>query len=175
VTTLYVANCSKQIEQFLFRRPESRFTSPPQEIPPGEQRAVIKDGTQAEVDAVIAHHSIYGMLPEAEAFRSKRRFRLCYSVDKPVSEKGMRMAFERNDKLLKDDGQTARDRTAAAVAGGLDESLQKSGAAGRASVGAVEVELVEQVKPGQAPGLNEGIEVVKPGRSSRRNGRERSK
>ena len=165
MTILYVANTSKQYHQFLYRRPESLSTVPPLDIPPGQQRA-LPDLAQAEVDYIIAHHARYGMVPAKEAAKVKRFVGLCYSIDKPVSEDSLEVAYHHNDAVLKAVADVNRQKTAVAIADTLEKSLNDIHSP--VAVGRVEVEVAEDTKIGQTQSLNEGVEVVKEGVAPRR-------
>jgi hypothetical protein len=158
VTTLYIANTTKQNHDFSYRRAEVPHPTLIK-IPAGTQAVVIKDGDSGDVDRVIAQHRKYGLKPIAEAAKSKNFVGLCYSIDHPIKFKDMKVVFEHNDKALKDQGRKNVEEVAAAVNAGIDEKLQERGVPTEAAH--VEVEVREENVSGIETEVALGAEVVK--------------
>lgn len=118
---LFIANTTKQRHIFTFRVLETgRLRQIP--IEHGSQMAVL-DGSTDEIEAVIKHHQVYGLIDASKIDQSRQFVGLCYSIDKPVSaniiEKTIR---DNNDHLTRN----AHNRRQASVAA-LDTSLRESG------------------------------------------------
>ena len=160
MTTLFIANTSKSNHDFSFRRPEAQFPTVIH-ILAGTQVAAIKDGDSDMVDSVIDQHRRYGLLSAQEAAKSKRFVGLCYSIDKPVTFKDMKVVFEHNDKALEEQGREQVANVAAAVNENIDQRLEGAGIPSKAAHVAVEVK--EENAPGQDTKLAVGVEVVKEG------------
>lgn len=165
MTTLYIANTTKQDHDFSFRRPEANFPTVIK-IPAGTQALIIKDGDTDFIDRVLDHHRKYGLKSVAEASKAKVFVGMVYSTDKPVRFKDMKVVFERNDEVLEKQGVEQVKAVAAAVNATIDEKLQTAGVKTDASH--VEVEVVEENAPGQKTTLAVGAEVVKKNKKARR-------
>lgn len=168
MTTLYVANCTKQIHDFVFRRPEAMNTSAPVSIPPGQQREIARNLSVQDVDYIINQHRAYGMRSEREALLERTFVGLCYSLDKPVTVNTLLERLTSNDAFLRENASEIRKGTAAAIADKLQSNIQQSGQPGQ--VERVEVEVVEQPKTGSSktPELAEGVEVTRENTAPRR-------
>lgn len=167
MTNLYIANTSKQHHDFTFRRAEAAFpTTIP--IPAGTQALVVKDGDTDFVDSVVEQHRRYGLVPAAEASKQKRFVGMCFSIDKPVQFKDMRVVFDKNDAVLEKQGEANVAEVAAAVNATIDSNLEQAGVPTAAAH--VEVEVREEGAPGTEPVVAVGAEVVKGDKPGRRGG-----
>lgn len=165
MTTLYIANTTKQDHDFTFLLPERKFaTRIP--IPAGTQAPVVKGATAEEVDHIIAHHRRYGLKSAQEAAKSKEFVGMCYSVDTEVRFKDMRVIFDHNDAALQEKGVENLKQIAAAANAGIDANLQQAGIDPNAAH--VELEVKEENTPGVDTKVHTGIEVVKDGQQPRR-------
>ena len=158
MTTLYIANTSKQDHDFTFRQAE-RLHPTTIKIPAGTQAPVVKNGDSELVDSIIAHHRPYGLLHAKEAAKSKRFVGMCYDVDRPVTFKDMKVVFEHNDHALEEQGREQVAGIAAAVNDGIDKHLEVAGIPTDAAH--VSIEVREERGPGEQPTLAVGAEVVK--------------
>lgn len=167
MTTLYIANTSKQKHLFIYRRAEATSTTPPIEIPPGTQVMIGKNLSPEEVDSIIEHHGHYGMVNARDAARADNFVGLCYSIDKPISEENMELTYDHNDEILDAIAESNREKTAVAISANLESALESTHSA--VKVGRVEVEVTEEAKIGQPQRVNAGVEVLKEGTAPRRN------
>lgn len=156
---LYVANMTKQFHDFLYTVPEEkkqgRFRM--QRIAPGEQIRVYQDDmTQADVDAIVSQHEIYGLIGVNEIKRTKAFIGLCFSVDKPVDMEKFMVAEQHNDAVLADRGVEIRKNAAVAVADHISRNRESSG-----DLAGLDVEVIEQPKRGGTPDglMNEKVTV----------------
>ncbi|MEI9569445.1 hypothetical protein V5080_03550 [Atlantibacter hermannii] len=118
---LFIANTTKQRHIFTFRVLETgRLRQIP--IEHGSQMAVL-DGSTDEIEAVIKHHQVYGLIDASKIDQSRQFVGLCYSIDKPVSANIIEKTIRDNDDHLT---RNAHDRRQASVAA-LDTSLRESG------------------------------------------------
>lgn len=118
---LYIANTTKQRHIFTFRVLESgRLRQIP--ITHGSQM-MVHEGSTEELDAIISHHAIYGLVDASKIDQNKDFIGLCYSIDKPVPAKLIEKALRDNDNFLT---RNAHNRRQASVAA-LDNSLRESG------------------------------------------------
>ena len=156
---LYVANCTAQDHDFVFRLPEVTNLRM-QKIHAGQQVAISGDLNQHEVDAIVRQHQPYGLASADNLDQAKPFIGLCYSVDKPVPASRLNYAFEHNKKVLIQRGQEIQKETAVSVNHQLETVNE-----GLGRVGQVSVELREERKDGGVPDVNTQLNVVKPGES----------
>lgn len=92
---LYIANTTKQRQIFAYRKLETgRLIQIP--INHGDQMMVL-DGSTDEVDAVVQHHRVYGLVDSTKIDQSRAFVGLCYSLNKPVSASVIEKAIRDND------------------------------------------------------------------------------
>lgn len=164
MTTLYIANTTKQHHDFTMRRPESQHPTVIK-IPAGTQAIVVNDGGRDLVDSVIAQHRAYGLVSAEEAAKAKRFVGLCYGIDKEVSFKGMKVVFDNNDDFLEKQGVEQVKQVAAAANASIDAHLEQAGIPNDAAH--VEVQVVEENEPSVGTTMNVGVEVVKENQQPR--------
>lgn len=118
---LYIANTTKQRQIFAYRKLETgRLIQIP--IDHGSQMMVL-DGTTEEIEAVVQHHQVYGLVDSTKIDQSQTFVGLCYSLNKPVSASVIEKAIRDNDIHLT---RGAHNRRQASVAA-LDSTLRESG------------------------------------------------
>ncbi|OKP23339.1 hypothetical protein [Serratia fonticola] len=118
---LFIANTTKQRQIFAYRKIETgRLVQIP--INHGDQMMVL-DGSTEEVDSVIQHHQVYGLIDSTKIDQSQAFVGLCYSINKPVSASVIEKTIRDNDIHLT---RGAHNRRQASVAA-LDSSLRESG------------------------------------------------
>jgi GAF domain-containing protein len=166
---MYVANCTGQIQQFVYQLPGVR-SSRTQTIAAGGQIVLSGNLQPEEIDAVIEQHSLYGMHAALTVAQVRSNIQLLYSIDKEITVNQMRQALERNLQFLTLKGQTLRQEAAVAVNNLMQEDRPDE-------FKHVDLEVVEQPKDGGTPLINENIQVRrgdytggggKPNRASRR-------
>lgn len=152
---LYVANCTRQVQDFIYRLPE--HTAPMrQRIDIGHQVALSGDLSQPDIDAVIKAHTRYGMVAASEVDHTKAFIGTCYSVDKPVKIGTIQFALQHNNDVLILKGREMRQEAAVAINNALDEST------GGGSLSEVEISVVEEKGAnGESPIFGEGVIVSK--------------
>lgn len=154
---LYIANTTKQRHIFTFRTLETgRLRQIP--IDHGSQMIVL-DGTSDELNAVIEHHQVYGLIDSTKIDQSKAFVGICYSIDKPVPSSVIEKAIRDNDDHLTRGAHNMRQASLAA----LDKTLSENGTG---YAGEMEFS-VEQAKGREdnddAPVVNETIVTEKSG------------
>ncbi|EAT6369374.1 hypothetical protein E5458_07690 [Salmonella enterica] len=118
---LFIANTTKQRQIFAYRKLETgRLIQIP--INHGDQMMVL-DGSTEEVESVIQHHQVYGLIDSTKIDQSQVFVGLCYSINKPVSAVVIEKTIRDNDIHLT---RGAHNRRQASVAA-LDSSLRESG------------------------------------------------
>lgn len=155
---LYIANTSKQRHTFAFRVLETgRLRQIP--IEHGSQMLVLDNASSDQVEAVIQHHAVYGLINASNIDQSTAFVGLCYSIDKPVISSVIEKAIRDNDNHLSRGAHQTRQASLAA----LDKTLSENG-----SGYAGEMEFtVEQAKSREdsddAATVNETIVTEKTG------------
>lgn len=118
---LYIANTTKQRHIFTYRKLETgRLVQIP--IEHGAQMIVL-DGSTEEVDAVIQHHRVYGLVDSTRIDQSKDFVGLCYSINKPVSAAVIEKTIRDNDVHLTRNAHNLRQASIIAH----DSTLRESG------------------------------------------------
>lgn len=164
---LFIANCTKQNQLFLYRVPgENRETPNMQEIGVGKCVAIYRDDTNADVfESIIEQHADYGLIAASEIDRTKDFIGMCYQFDKPIDVEKIIRALGRNDIVLKERGEEMRKLAAVAISDQADKDAEEAG--GR--VQGLEVTVEEVAVPGgKDTEINETIAIEKSGSKGRR-------
>lgn len=167
MTTLFVANVTKQVQDFIYRIPEGKDVS--QKIRPGTQERIGSNLTDTDVAAIVRHHAKYGMVAEKDAHKHRGKVELVYSTDKPVSRHAMEGMFKHNDEVAVEQAEENLLDAAAVSAQAINHELAERGVG--AEVGHLEIQLEHQAKPGETQTLNKGVEVTPKGKTGRRGGK----
>lgn len=167
---LYIANCTKYVQDFLFRIPEN-----PQlyqkVIPIGSQALIYKDAPLDVLEHIVDQHMQYGIVPLNEIDRTKGFFGLCYSFDKPIDVERIMSAVAHNEEELVKKGYEQRKQAAAALSNVIDNNMDGS----KSKLQGMEMEVVEQPKIGDnGPKMSETIQVAKPGSKAAARGAQRA-
>lgn len=160
MTKLFIANCTKQIHDFLYLVPETKRLMMTR-IGIGEQAAIYQD-TQIEVlEGIVAQHQRYGLVPVNEINRTRAFIGLCYQFDKPIDMEKVVLAINHNDEVLIERGATYRKEAAVSFNNMIERDIA-DGAPGRLKE--VEVEVIEDTKGVQDQDLmKESILVTREG------------
>jgi hypothetical protein len=173
MTTVYVANCTRQAHQFLYQVPE--FPAPfMQPIPPGGQIKLSKDLNPIQLDAVVGHHRKYGMVHVDEVARARQFSGLCYSTDKPIKLDRIQELITRNDRVLEDRGRKLRAAAAVAVNAQIENNMFERNMPG--TLNEFEMSAVEEDRgdrPDDIEPVAEGVRVTRDAvpAANRRRGR----
>lgn len=153
---LYIANLTKQIQDFLYVSPGVTPTKHVVvKIPIGEQARIHHDNsTMDDLQAILAQHEPYGLLPVSEVAKRGLAFSgMCYSFDKPVPMDKIQEGVLASDDFKEEVSARVRKESAVAASHFAESD---SGAPG---IGNLTMEAVEQVKSGDVPSVHETIEV----------------
>lgn len=159
----YVANTSKQHNEFTFWVPEQRrpFT---QMIRAGTQELIYPQGEREVHESIIQQHQHYGIKPLSEIDRAKGFVGLCYQFDSPISTDRLNEIMLRNDGALTESSLERRKEAAAALESSLSEIAENS----HNGLRSLEIEVVEEARKGVDTQVSETISIEKPGRRGRR-------
>ena len=161
---LYVANCTKQRHEFMYRAPEQKQPIL-QVIDIGSQIMVWKDAPKDDLIGIVDQHEHYGLIPVANIDRSKHFVGMCYSFDKPIDVNKIMYTVENNDAVLEERALEARKEAAQVISHSLGQIAQDTGN----GLNAVEVEVQEMARPGHEAKVHETITVQREGGRRRRN------
>ncbi len=165
--SLYVANCSKQHHDFLYRIPETMQVKL-QHIRAGEQARIgNREFTIDQIEKVVADHRPYGLIPAQAVKNAKTFIGLCYSIDKPLTLDTILAGFGNNDDVLKDVAERRREDVAEKVVATIASTMRQVGV----DVPQAEVSIVEDTQGGKPPSISKGYEAVAPGRTARHDSR----
>jgi hypothetical protein len=177
MASLFVANMSKQHQDFTFRLPGDPATKS-QMIRVGTQQRIGGDLKPEIIAKIIEQHTPYGLKAARELPRNREFVGLCYSVDTPVQLEHWGQTLEMNDDVLNDRAEQRREDTAATIANSIQHAMQERGV----TVPHAEVSIVEDARPGDTPRIARGYETSsegqaprhasKPGRRSRQQSRQ---
>lgn len=164
---MFVANCTAQIQEFMYRLPE---TAAPrmQPIPIGGQIQISGDLSPAAVEAIVDHHAMYGMIAVDEIDRTRPFFGICYALDRQIPVDKIRRGIAHNLGVLEDRGQEIREAAAVGAAELIDGA--------RPGLKGLEMSVSElDAKNGKTGEFAEGIRVDKsappPSGKQRRKGK----
>lgn len=166
MATLYIANCQRQAHVFQYRVPAEEGYAMRRvlsvRIEPGTQQRIYQEAPLPVLEAIIAQHAPYGLVPVEEAVKTKGFVHLCYSFDKPVDFERFNYAAEHNKGVLFDRGQQMRTDAALAADTALEEHRQREQLP---SLRSVEVEVIEN---SDTPQIAIGLDIDRPGRTPSR-------
>lgn len=144
---LFIANCTKQRQDFVYRLPESPSVRR-QTIEIGQQIQIAGDRTghlsQVDIDAIIDQHRVYGMI-EAKERPPQNFIGLCYSIDRPVPATPIAGLIQHNEEVMLDLGRKARQDAALAMNDLAEKNIHEFGN-DRDKVKEVEVTITEQAQ-----------------------------
>lgn len=162
---LYVANLTRQHQNFSFRMPGSgKLMQIPIRI--GEQARVLRDESQIIITKIVEQHEPYGMIPVSEINRAKPFVGLCYSVDKKINVDAIMAGLEHNTEVLVDRGREIRRAAAVQTSNMIENALAEANRETNQEVALDELEILvdeADARTGRSAsdGLREGIKVDK--------------
>lgn len=155
--TLFVANTTKQRHVFLWKRPEMQNYAR-NTIEAGQQIRITDLSTE-DIDAIVQHHSLYGLKDARQLSRRKGFTGLCYSVDEEVKIDEMLATYDLNDHELARAAERRRRQEAAAISDNMASALNQMTGIDKEKLRPKTLETqVREVTDG-TPAINEGTEV----------------
>ena len=164
---LFIANCTKQHHDFVYRVPETMQLKS-QLIRAGEQAWIANtEFTSDWIEKIVKDHRRYGLVHATEVKNARTFVGLCYMVDKPMTLDAILNGFAVNDEVLEERAEERRERVASEAVAGIQSTMRTMGV----NVPQAEVEFVEEPGDGKAPALAKGYQAVAPGRAPRHEGK----
>lgn len=152
--TLYVANCTKQSCDFVYRAPDEKKTLRRQMIRAGAQEVIYnKDATLQDIEGIVSQHTRYGMVRVSEIDRHTPFLGLCYDIDRPIKAETYMRAQDHNADVLQRQSRDARVLTATA----LHDAISRAGGT-EIGIKGLQVGTTEETASTDT-GLNEAVEV----------------
>jgi hypothetical protein len=153
MSKMYILNCTRQVQEFWYRLPESSKLLH-QLIPIGGQIQVAGELNTPEIDAIIEQHSRYGMVAFSEINKSQPFVGYCYQIDKRFGNivEALQRGLEHNDMVLEERGQQLREEAAVAI----NQSIEDQRAPARLT--ALEMTVEEEGDEGT---FHKGVKVTK--------------
>lgn len=143
---MYVANGTRQVQDFNYRLPGD--PQPYQvRIPIGMQVKLPNDLSQPEIDHIIKKNAKYGFVDADEAKRRKHYIGMIYALDKPVPSPKVEFVLMHNLDILRARGKENRKMAALTANKKLEEQL--AAIPGLANLEGMEMEITQEVKPGE--------------------------
>lgn len=147
MSTLYIANATKQIQQFCYRHPVTnkamviKINVGGQERIPGVEEA-------PAIDLIIQKAEPYGLVSVAAVDRMREPFSgLCYSIDRPIDEDKLRRAMHKRIQGLDKLGEEIRKEAAIATNNEIEGNFGHNPEA-PSSLSGFEMSVVEQEPKG---------------------------
>jgi hypothetical protein len=159
MTKLYIANCTKQRHEFIYRAPEQK-NPVTQVIEIGSQIMVWKDDPRDVLLNIVEQHEHYGLIAVSEIDRTKHFVGMCYQFDKPIDVNKIMYTVENNDTVLEQRALEARKEAAQVISHSLSQVAADSGN----GLNSVDVEIKELPPPGKDSNFAETITVESRGR-----------
>lgn len=121
---LYVANCTHQAQDFVYRIAEKK--SPVmQRIEVGGQVCLPLDLTSSQVDGIVEQHRKYGMVEISESIDKTKRCNLVFSRDRPIRAQKIIDVINHNRGVMFLDGRELRKKAAIAVNNQIEEQVRR--------------------------------------------------
>jgi len=156
---LYIANCTKQRHEFMYRAPEQK-NPVTQVIEIGSQIMVWKDEPRDVLLNIVEQHEHYGLISVADIDRTKHFVGMCYQFDKPIDVNKIMYTVENNDTVLEQRALDARKEAAQVISHSLSQVAADTGN----GLNSVDVEIKELPPPGKDSNFAETITVETRGR-----------
>lgn len=119
---MFVANGMHQNMDFQYRLPGTK-TYRTQMIPIGEQIRLSGDLSKEQIDIVINHHTIYGMIAAKDISQFKGfHIPYVYSIDNPISAEVIAELIVQNREYNFQLGKRLREEAAVAVSNTIEEN-----------------------------------------------------
>ena len=151
---LYVANCTQQVQDFVYRTVEMP-SARTQRIEIGGQVRLSGDFSTPQVDSIIDQHRKYGLVRVDEIDRTKPFIGVCVSIDKPVDVEKIKVALQHNVAVLEERGREIREHAAVAVNNAWEEQM------GGGQLSKLEMSFVEEDAAGKQAEIAAGVRVTR--------------
>jgi RecG-like helicase len=151
---MYLANGTQQYIDFQYRLPEFRSYRQ-QTIPIGGQIVLSGELSQKDIELIIEHQSVYGMVSSKEFTRYKDVIiPYIYSIDAPISENIIAELIEQNRTVNIDQGVKRRQEAAVQVNNVIEQGTTDT-------LKNLEMTIEELPSKTKDPEFSEGVRVTR--------------
>jgi hypothetical protein len=151
---LFIANGSHSVIDFQYRVPEVKNYRQ-QNIPIGGQIRISGELNQEDIDLIIEHHTVYGMVHYKEIAKHKyMEIPYIYSVDNFIPSDVIRELIIQNREFNTEKGKSQRQAAAITVNNMIEESLSDT-------LKNFEFSVVEEQSKDRDPTFSEGVRVTR--------------
>lgn len=123
---MFVANCTRQVQAFLYRLPENNQPRS-QMIAIGGQTQISGDLSTPDIESIIQQYEKYGLVSLVEVKKHDGFAPFVYSLDKPVPPEIISMMVERDTEELQERGREQRKNAAIVMASQIGKQARESG------------------------------------------------
>lgn len=154
---MFIANGLHQNIDFQYRLPEVKGYRQ-QSIPIGGQIKISGDLSQKDIDLIVEHHQIYGMVPARDLHKFKGFLTpYVYSIDEPVSAELMTELIIQNREYNRAMGVKLRREAAVTVSSEIEEQMPPN----MNYLKNLELTIEELPSKDRDAEINEGIRVTR--------------
>jgi hypothetical protein len=159
MSVLYVANCTKQVHEFAYKRDKNSAQILRIPVPIGGQIQVPGITNAEQITYVIESHAAYGAVMVDELDRVKGFVSLIFSVDRAILASRIERVLEKNEFYQIVQGKNIRKEAAIANNNILENMLKESGL--QEKLDTTEFSIVEDNHDDRSPNepIAEGVRV----------------
>lgn len=126
---LYIANTTVQVVDFLYRLSHEDRTGGGriygkairQIIQPGQQIRLTNDLSKIQIDDIVSHYTIYGMIEYREIDMTRGFAGLCFQVDQRMEADRLTELMLRNQRISVDNARQMREEAAIAAHAAIEQ------------------------------------------------------
>lgn len=156
MSKMYVVNCTQQVQDFVYRVPESSGMRS-QQIAIGGYVQLSGELNKIQIDVIVAQHARYGMVAEEEVDRTKAFIGLFYTIDRLPKLTKIYGAITHNVNVLQDRGKKNREEAAIFTSAAIENNVPNG------ALKQLEMSVVEERRNGREvtdePSIAEGVRV----------------
>jgi hypothetical protein len=164
---LYISNCTKQVQDFIYRVPEDKAGHYRRQIIPiGGQTRIYRDDTFEVLKGIVDQHACYGLVAVENIDTTQEFIGLAYSFGRAIPSEAIEIAIDHNQDVLNERGIEIRKEALGAAHNAMEVQAYSQGN----ELHGLETEVREQGKPGEGVSerLAEHFVIEKPGREPKR-------
>lgn len=162
---LYLANCTRQRLDFLYRVPDENGAMlrrvHTQTIEPGTQQLIFAEAPQHVLEAIVAQHRKYGLIAVEDVPNTDKTefIGMCFQFNRPVDLDRLNHAFDHNQGVLHQEGMDRRAEAAIVIDSAINQQLDGVRRQGAHNVPNLTDLRVETLEEADNPSFAEGIRI----------------
>jgi hypothetical protein len=157
---LFISNCTKQVQDFIYRVPEDKAGHYRRQIIPiGQQTRIYRDDTFEVLRGIVDQHARYGLVAVEDIDKTREFIGLAYSFGRVIDPEVIELAVDHNQDVLRKEALGAAHNTM------MTQAYERGN-----ELNGLETEVREQGRPGEGTEdrLAEHFVIEKPGREPKR-------